>query len=107
MTLKKKVIDLLGTQYKPSDEALIDELIFNFKMLKMAKAGLNNEGLIINTVRDPAKDPYYQRSPYFGIYDTTLKNINMLYSKLNVSPLERRSWTFDESPDDEFDKDFD
>ena len=59
MSLKKKIIDLLGTQYKPSDEVLIDELIFNFEMLKMAKAGLNNEGLIINTVRNPEKDPYY------------------------------------------------
>ena len=107
MTLKNKIIDLLGTQYKPSDEALIDELIFNFKMLKQAKVGLDTEGLIINTVRNPEKDPYYQKSPYFGIYDTALKNINTLYSKLNISPFERRSWNVDGVHNDSFDKDFD
>ncbi len=91
MTLKTKIIKLLGTQYKPSDEPLIDELIYNFKILKKAKVGIEAKGLMINTVRDPERDPYYQRSPYFAIYDATLKNINTLYSKLNVSPLERRN----------------
>ena len=106
MTLKNKIIKLLGSQYQLSDEPLIDELIYNFNLLKLAKEGLETDGLMINTVRNPERDPYYQKSPYFGIYDSTLKNINQLYSKLNVSPLERRNWTIDDSPSDNFDSDF-
>jgi len=105
MTLKDKIMELLGDQYKPSDEPLINELIYNFELLVKAKRGITEQGLVINTVRDPDRDPYYQKSPYFAIYDTVLKNINQLYTRLNISPLERRSWSVDAVKDD-FDEDF-
>jgi len=104
MNLKKKVLDLLGSQYKPSDEPLIDELIYNFKMLQRAKDGLESEGLIINVSRGDT-DPYYQKNPLFSVYDTCLKNINALYTKLNISPLDRRNWAVDDN-EDSFDNDF-
>ena len=105
MTLKDKILDLLGEQYKPSDEPLIDELIYNFKMQKRAKDALEHEGLVINIARE-GNDPYYQKNPMFSIYDTCMKNINTLYTKLNISPLDRRNWNLEEGGGDEFEKDF-
>jgi P27 family predicted phage terminase small subunit len=104
MKLKKQIIELLGTQYKSSDEPLVDELIYNFKMLQRAKDGLEEQGLMINISR--GEDPYYQKNPLFSIYDTCLKNINTLYTKLNVSPLDRRNWVVNTEADDNFDQDF-
>lgn len=98
--LKAQIKSLMGSQYKDSDEPLITELLYNFKMQKRAKEALDTEGLVINTVRDPDRDPYWQKSPYFAIYDTCLKNINALYTKLNISPLDRRSWNLEEGEDD-------
>jgi len=105
MTLKDKILDLLGAQYRPSDEPLIDELIYNFKMLQRAKDSLETEGLMINIAK-PENDPYYQKNPLFSVYDTCLKNINALYTKLNISPLDRRSWNLEVGGDDDFDTDF-
>ena len=104
--LKNEISVLLGEQLKPSDLHLIDELEYNFSLLKKAKDGIKKDGLMINTVRDPNKTPFYQKSPYFAIYDTTLKNINQLYSKLGISPQDRRTWPVEDGNDD-FDKDFD
>lgn len=104
--LKLQIIELLGSQYQDSDEPLIDELVYNFGMLKRAKTGLETDGLMMNTVRDPNRDPYYQKNPLFSIYDTCLKNINSLYTKLNVSPLDRRNWVGSNDIKDSFDEDF-
>ena len=102
--LKTLIIELLGTQYKESDQPLIDELIYNFKMLERAKIGIEEQGLMINIARED-NPPYYQKNPLFSVYDTCLKNINALYTKLNVSPIDRRNWAVDDGEDD-FDNDF-
>lgn len=103
--LKTLIIELLGPQYKESDQPLIDELIYNFEMLQKAKDGIEEHGLMINIARGD-RDPYYQKNPLFSVYDTCLKNINTLYTKLNISPLDRRSWNLTSEVDDSFDSDF-
>ena len=106
IALKKRILELLGDNFKPSDEELIEELVFNFELVKLAKEGIMSGGLMINTVRNPERDPYYQKSPYVGIYDTALKNVQNLYSKLNIAPTDRKDWAKEVEVDDGFDKDF-
>ena len=108
---KNKVRTLLKAQgtLEPSDEWLIDELWYNIELSQKAKDSLSNDGLIINTVRDPKKPPYYQKNPLFSVYDTCIKNIQNLYSKLNVAPVDRAriQRAAEEAISDSFDKDFD
>ena len=75
--------------YEEADDPIIDELLYNYSLIKRAKAGLKKDGLMINTVRDPKRDPYFQKNPLFSIYDTCLKNIQGLSVKLSITPQER------------------
>jgi len=106
---KKEIIECIGTGYKPTDEPLVDELIFNFAMLDEAKTSILKDGIILNTVKDPKKQAYYQRSPAVGVYDTCLKNIQNLYAKLNIAPVDRARLAkmVEEVEDDDFGKEFD
>lgn len=86
--------------YDPSDEILIEELLFNLKISDDAKSDLKTRGYQINVVTDPAKKPYYQQNPSVGTYLSTVKNIGNLLTKLGITVQERTRSSISVSPED-------
>ncbi len=75
--------------YDPTDEILIDELLFNIKISDDAKDDITERGYQINVVRDRMKKPYYQQNPSVGVYLSTSKNLGVLLTKLGITVQER------------------
>lgn len=75
--------------YDPTDDILIDELLYNIKLSDDAKKDIKKYGFKQNVVKDPKKDPYYQANPSVSTYIQTSKNIAALLTKLGITPQER------------------
>lgn len=73
--------------FEEVDMIMVDELLFNLKVIKEAKKDISNNGLVINTSKGP--NPYYQQSPSVSIYNNAVKNVMNLSRKLALSPLDR------------------
>ena len=109
MSLKESIIEDLKDRklFAESDELLIDELLYNFDLIKIAKKGIADNKLVNNITRDPKRPPYFQKTPWLGIYDTCLKNVQNLYSKLSIAPQDRARLKDDKEEEDLFDQEFD
>lgn len=75
--------------YDPTDDILIDELLYNIKLSDDAKRDIKKYGFKQNVVKDPKKDPHYQQNPSVGTYISTSKNISSLLTKLGITVQER------------------
>jgi len=86
------IIDTLKEKgdWNETDMFLVDELVFNLELIQKIKNELLTQGVMVNTVRNPDKEPYYQKNPSFSIYDTTLKNIQSLFNRLALTPNDRQ-----------------
>jgi P27 family predicted phage terminase small subunit len=71
------------------DSTLINELIFNYKVADMAKQNIVKNGVMINVVRDPTKEPLYQVNGACNVYNTSLKTVMTILTKLSITPQER------------------
>lgn len=89
--LKTLVVQTLKERevYVPSDDILIEELLFSLKIADDAKADIKKRGLQVNVVKDPTKTPYYQQNPNVGVYLSTSKSIGNLLTKLGITVQER------------------
>ena len=75
--------------YDPTDEILIDELLYNIKLCDEAKRDIKKYGFKQNVVKDPKKDPYYQQNPSVSTYIQASKNVAALLTKLGITVQER------------------
>jgi P27 family predicted phage terminase small subunit len=100
--LKTIVIqELKGREsYVPSDEILIDELLFSIKIADDAKSDIKKRGLQINVVKDPKKTPYYQQNPNIGVYLSASKSIGNILTKLGITVQERTKLKLNPEEDD-------
>lgn len=77
--------------YDPSDELLIDELLFNIKISDDAKRDIQERGYQINVVRDRLKLPYFQQNTSVSTYLQAVKSIGNILTKLGITVQERTS----------------
>jgi phage terminase small subunit len=88
--LKTDVINLITSkgQLEKIDINMIDELIFNYRIIDKLKKELLAGGIIVN-VRTPEAIPLYQTSSYMSIYNNCLKNILAISRQLGITVSER------------------
>ena len=107
MDLKKGITKLLKEKgmYEPTDETLIDELVFNMAMVKAARMDILDRGIILNK---GDKNSLYDRvNKSCELYDKSLRNATSLFIKLGINPQERAKLKIvAEDTDDEFSKAF-
>lgn len=72
-----------------SDEILIDELIFSIQLLKKTQKDVVKEGYRVDVSRKPGKLPYYQINTAVIGNQMAQKRIDVLYTKLSLSPQDR------------------
>ena len=88
--MKEQIIEFLKGQNSyeatSADEHLIDELIKNIKIADETFDKMGSD-YIIQSVN--AAGSSYKVNPLFTVYNAALKNIDRLYTKLNLSPQDR------------------
>lgn len=100
MTTKSKIVDYLhdrGIELSPLDDAMIDELLYSMKIIKMAKADIKENGIIVphgQTVKP---------NPAVNIYQMAMTNIKDISRKLGLSLRDRNELKLVEEDDDGFD----
>ena len=87
--------------YDPTDDILIDELLYNIKLSDDAKKDIKKYGFKMNVVKDPDKDPHYQQNPSVGTYISTTKNISSLLTKLGITVQERTKLEIESKGEDQ------
>lgn len=94
--LAKEIRDYLKKydEYEPADDILIDELVYNLAQVEACKRSIKERGLVINTTRDPNKDPYYTPNPAATQYHNFLRNVKEITGKLGLSPKDRRTLNY-------------
>tara|TARA_R110000744_G_scaffold328078_1_gene433779 strand:+ start:342 stop:713 length:372 start_codon:yes stop_codon:yes gene_type:complete len=91
---QKKIRSQITKYFKDSntqesfDSILVDELLFQLELIADAKEEIRTKGQSINVSKDPNK-PYYQVNPSIGIYQTAIKSLNSILTKLALTPQER------------------
>jgi P27 family predicted phage terminase small subunit len=108
---EKKLRSQINKYFKNSnsqesfDSILIDELLFQLELINKAKEEIRSKGQSINVSKDVDK-PYYQVNPSIGIYQTAIKSLNSILTKLALTPQERNKikQLAVKSTDDEFTK---
>ena len=101
--IKNQVKKLLKEKnlFEISDLSLIEELIYNIKLSDSAKTNIDTFGLMMNVSKDPEK-PYFQQNPSISIYNSCIKNIGMISTKLSITPAERSKLKIEEKKDTTF-----
>ena len=87
--------------YDPTDDILIDELLYNIKLSDDAKRDIKKYGFKMNVVKDPKRDPHYQQNPSVGTYIATTKNISSLLTKLGITVQERQKLEIETKGEDQ------
>jgi len=107
--LEKNIRELLGERITATDSVLIKELIYKITLQKKAKALIKKDGIIMNSRRDDAARPYWQRNPAVTIYQELDKAIKDSFIRLGITIAEREKFNkqkIAEIEEDEFDQDF-
>ena len=89
--LKTGIIKLLeekGIFEADVDYILISEMLFNVKIMQMAKKDITKNGIEKN-VSGKGKEPYFQKNSAIVTYNDALKNYNRIAEKLGLSPQDR------------------
>ena len=89
--LKQEIIKLITSkgQYEGIDVSMIDELIFNYKLVDSLKKDLVKPGGYMNNVRRDVDYPLMQTSAMMSVYNNCLKNILAISRQLGISVSER------------------
>ena len=90
--VKKFLVD--KGQYEKIDNSLLDEYIFNLYLCDTAKEDILINGLTVNVVRNPDKDPLYQTNQAVTVYQNAIKNVNAILTKLGITIQERNKLKF-------------
>jgi len=89
MVTKKKLIEFLEERglYEDVDDAMIDELYFNFQVMKQAKTDIKERGLLtpINT-----SGTLTNQNPSIAIYNSAFKNLLNASRRLGLSARDRK-----------------
>lgn len=85
---KKKLIELLSDKgiYEETDEILLDELMFNLKMLRDAKVDINKNGILTYINKEKTLTNI---NPSVTVYKGALKNIMDICRKYGLTPRDR------------------
>ena len=85
---KKKLVELLSDKgiYEETDDILLDELMFNIKIMREAKADITERGNL--TFIDKEKK-LTNLNPSMTIYKGALKNIMDICRKFGFTPRDR------------------
>lgn len=75
--------------YERVDNTLIDELIFNVKLCDDAKDDISVRGIQVNIRKNPDDEPYYQVNQSVSIYNSAVKMITAISTRLGITVLER------------------
>lgn len=113
--IKQGIVDFITTKgmYDGIDEMLIDELIFNYKLMSQAKDEMWNIDkdrfdLLSDITRDPDKEAFFQKNRLLDIYNTAFKNVRDVYVKLGLTIQERHKMKIElTKAEDAFGKIFD
>jgi len=77
--LKKKKV------YEPEvDDALVDQIIFNLKLIEDAKTDIINRGSMVNLRKDKDEEPFYQINFSISILHNAIKSNNTLLKQLGL-----------------------
>lgn len=89
--IKDIIIEYLDSKgnYNMSDDVLIDELVFNVKLMAECKSGIKEDGYKINITQNPDKEPYWTKSQDVLVYYMALKEVKSLFSTLGITPKDR------------------
>jgi P27 family predicted phage terminase small subunit len=87
--LHKQIVSVLKDKnlYEPSDEILIDELIFLQSIIASSKADITAHGILVNVRADGS--PLYQVNQAVSVYRDSLKSLVTICTKLGITPQER------------------
>ena len=97
MITKKKLTEYLIDKgiYNDVDEWLVDEFIYNLKLIKEAKTDVEKRGTIMNIAKEGNK-PYYQKNFSLSTIETATKTLLQLSKKLALSPFDRATLKLDD-----------
>jgi len=101
------------SSYEAIDELLIDELVFNYRIMLQCKEDLYDEQtfrfeLMSDITRSPDKDPFMQKNRLLDVYGNAFKAVKDCYVKLGLTTQERfkMKLAIIEAGNDEFDEIF-
>ena len=86
--------------YDPADDIILNELIYNIKIIDDCKQDIKKRGYQINTVKDKNKEPYYQANPSVSTYIKSVQVLSNLLTKLGITPQERAKLDLEKKEDD-------
>ena len=80
---------LVGTgSYEDIDDVMIEELIFNIELCDIAKQDIKDNGLQMMMTSTKGHE-YYQINPAVNVYQSAVKQIAALGTKLGITVLNR------------------
>lgn len=108
--LKENITSLLRERnnYEPSDEALIDQIIFNAQLIEECKNDIKTRGcIVVQAGRKLAgmTSMMDRTNNSLGIMEKLVSQNNVLYTKLGISPQERIKLQLKKEESDGFDDD--
>jgi P27 family predicted phage terminase small subunit len=90
ITLKNNIIKLVSAKgMDDCDVNLIEELVFNYQMVDKVKSDLLSGEYMQNVRKSDAEDILLQVAPSMTVYNSCMKNILTISTKLGITPLER------------------
>lgn len=84
--------------YEKVDQYLIEELLYQFELLEMAKADITVRGIQIN-VRQQG-EPFYNLNQSVSVVQTCTRTIQSLMRQLQITPQERAKIKLDDQSKD-------
>jgi P27 family predicted phage terminase small subunit len=113
MNVKQIIVDFLKAKdnFQESDLLLVDELVFNFRVIKEAKEDIKERGIILNKARNNSEGGFQRgddkKNKSYEIYVQSMKEVKDLFVKLGITPQERVKLKIEISDKiDQFDKVF-
>lgn len=100
MISRKKLTDFLKERglYEEVDSTLVNELFYNYELIKQAKADIKERGIMtaINS-----EGSLLGQNPSIAIYQNALKSVKDISRKLGLSPRDRKELKVDGSQTDD------
>ena len=105
--MKQKIKDYLADRYEETDDILIDELVYNLKLLVTCKKEIDDDGFIfVVEAMSRELNVTTKINPLLAVYDGRLKNIKDLCTKLGISPQDREKLKLVRPKESDFEKIF-
>ena len=69
--------------YEVQHDSLIDEIVYNFSLIRKSKTEIKRRGLMVPGSKDGL---FMVKNPAISVYNDALKNIGLLISKMGLTP---------------------